>query len=334
MLTILNGIILFRYGGDHMKKAVLFVLSMILVMSPLMLVSADEDTPGDDLVETVFEGVVTDLVAEKPIENVLISGFDESYSEWRSDITDEEGRYYLEFRRGGTFYIIADHEDYYQEEKIVDSEINENNIVNFELEPKIYNTTIYGTVTDSETGEPLSDVVVSLGEVYYDDSGHKTKWGEYLITDVDGKYSFEVFKGNFSISARKEEYYGYSSEDFFVDEGEEYQLDIELEPWDQGVFGKVTDEEGNPISDLVVTLENDWIRANDVTDENGEYEIITPWAGEYTLKAHEDGYRPYVENIDIGEGEMEEVDIEMVESQLPSPILTIVYMIMSLLAGL
>ncbi len=327
-------IILFRYGGDHMKKAVLFVISMILVMSPLMLVSADEYTPGDDLVETIFEGVVTDQVTGDPVEKANIYGFDESYNEWRSDITDEEGRYYLEFRRGGTFYIIADHEDYSQEEKIVDSEINENNIVNFELEPKVYNTTIYGTVTDSETGEPLSDVFVSIGEVYYEEYGYSTYGIDYLITDVDGKYSFEVYKGNFSISAQKEEYSRYWSDPFFVDEGEEYQLDIELEPWDQGVFGKVTDEEGNPISDLVVTLENDWIRSNDVTDENGEYEIITPWAGEYTLKAHEDGYRPFVENIDIGEGEMEEVDIEMVESQLPSPILTIVYMIMSLLAGL
>lgn len=317
-----------------MKRVAIVIIMLMICVLPFTMVEADVDTPGDDLIETVFQGIVTDMETGDPIENAQMYGFDDGYNEWRYDTTDDEGRYYLEFMRGGTFYLYAEHEDYYQEEIIVESDINVKNDLDFELEPKVFNTTIYGTVTDSETGEPISDVVVVLYEVEYEGNGYSGYGIGYMVTSEEGTYSFEAYRGDFEVRANMEEYYTYWSEPFFVDEGERYQLDIEMYPWNTGVNGVVKDEQGNPMSDIVVTLENDWLRTNDVTDENGEYEIIIPRGGEFTLKAHEDGYRPYVETITIQDGEMEEVNIEMVESQLPSPVLKIIYIILSLLAGL
>ena len=318
-----------------MKKILILSLALFLCIMPLMGVVANEYTPGDDLFETVFEGYVLDKDTQEPIDEAYVYAFDENYIEYRRWITDESGYYYLEFSRGGTYSIYAEHPDYIQDSTTESMERNEKKNIDFNLEKKVFDTRIFGSVTDYLTGEPISDAIVYLGEVTIEENGYSTYFSEYFITDEDGTYFFEVYEGNYSIAAEKEGYEDvWSSDPFFVRSGDEYQHDIRMKEWNQGVYGIVTDENGDPMSGLVVTVESDYYRGRNVTDDEGYYEIDIPYTGEYTLKAHEDGYLPYVESIRVNYNQMTEHNIEMVESQLPSPVLKIIYIILSLIAGL
>lgn len=317
-----------------MKKLTLASIILVLLLSPVMMAVADPYVQGDDLIETTFKGTVTDLDSGEPIEDVFVYGFDEEYNEWRSSITDQNGNYYLEFKQGGTFYIYADHDDYHQEEATETVEINTETIVDFELEPKVFDTRIFGVAKDSETGEPLSDVVVNLLEIVKEDENAWLQSVDQTITGEDGKYSFEIYTGNFSLEARKQGYDRIWIEPFHVESGEEYEMDFEMVAWNQGVKGRVTDETGQPMEGIVVSMDAQWFRSMVETDENGEYEIVVPWEGSYTLRAQEEGYRPFVSQVEIANDEMEEIDIEMVESQIPAPILQLVYLILSMLGGL
>jgi hypothetical protein len=320
--------------GDQMKKLTILMLAMAILSSPAMMVSANDSTQGDDLLETVFKGTVTDITNGEPIEDVYVYGFDDGYNERKFDVTDENGHYYLEFKKGGTYFIFADHDDYHQGDATENVDVNEETVIDFELEPRVYNTRIFGIVTDSETGDPLDEAVVSLGFVVQTPMGWRINRINSTISDNDGSYSFDISEGNYSLDVYKEGYNSESTRPFFVESGENFEKNIELDKWSQGVFGIVTNRDGEPMADITVSLEGDRMRGNDVTDENGYYKIRVIKGGQFTLKAHEDGYRPYIMPLNIHEDEMKEVDISMVESHLPSPILRIVYLILSLLGGI
>lgn len=293
----------------------------------------DPYVKDDDLIETIFEGVVTDLETGDPISKVHVYGFDENYNDWRSVQTDEDGYYYFEFIQGGTYFLYADHDDYYQGEKVETVERNSQNTVNFELEPRVYDTRIFGVITDSETGDPISEVVVNVWEHFEDEDS----WPQHvsqIVTGEDGKFSFEIYEGEFSLDARRDGYDRLGTDPFYLKSGEEYEINLEMDQWNQGVEGKVTDEEGEPMVGIVVSIEAKRYRLATETDENGDYVLNVPFEGTFTLSAQEDGYRPFVEEIEISEGDMEEVDIEMVESQLPAPILQLLYIILSLIGGI
>lgn len=311
-------------------------LAMILLAAPVLYSLADDQTQGDDLIETVFKGIVTDIETGGPLKGVSIYGFDENYNEWKSDFTDEDGKYYLEFSRGGTYYIYAEHSEYYQVEIKEEVEINTETTLDINMEPKVFDTLIYGYITDYMTGEPIEGAVVALMEVVYssDGGGWTGESIEYYYTEEDGSYSFDAFQGNFSVWAGKQGYNDDYEDPFFVRGGSEYRVDISLIAWDEGVFGRVTDDDGDPVQGVYVSIHNDYTYDLSVTDEDGNYKIWVPAPGEFTLEVREDGYMPYVETIVIEEDEMLEHDIMIEESQLPLPILRLVYVILSLLGGI
>jgi len=62
------------------------------------------------------------------------------------------------------------------------------------------------------------------------------------------------------------------------------------------VSGEVTDPEGNPIADVLVSLDSYWDNSN----SKGRYEMEVP-AGTYTLKAVHRGYRTVSREIGVDE---------------------------------
>jgi 5-hydroxyisourate hydrolase-like protein (transthyretin family) len=207
--------------------------------------------------------------------------------------------------------------------------------MDLEMAPKVFDTGIYGIVTDSETGTPLAEVYISLYEFIDDQNGQGYQWVSDFQTKDDGTYSFEVYEGSFVVSAGKEGYDQYVSDTIVLVSGDSVELNIGLSEWTRGVTGTVYDENGDPLEGVAITLEGgNGRRAGEftaTTDENGFYEIRVPWGGQYTLKAFYDGYRPYNEDVQVPQDDMLEQDIDMQKAILPGPLLQIVYFILSLI---
>lgn len=317
-----------------MRKILFLSIAMVLMLSPVIIAFGNPYVKDDDLIETIFEGVVTDLDTGDPIPEVKVYAFDEGYDEWRSVYTNEDGYYYFEFRQGGTFYLFAEHPDYNQGEKTETVEMNSQTTVNFELEMIVYDTRIFGIVTDFETGEPIAEAMVNIWELWDEDGEVRWSIASQVITGSDGKYSCEVFQGNYSLDVGAEYYDRYIEESLFLESGEEYEHDVELHPWNQGVKGTITDEEGEPLENIGVSLSSDYFRIGTNTDENGDYELFVPKEGILSFSAQGDGYRPFVTDVEITDDEMEELDVEMVESYLPPTLLRAVYIILILISGI
>jgi len=317
-----------------MNKITSLLLAFIFCMTPFMMVSADPDTPGDDLIETSFSGIVTDSTTQEPIPDAYVYGYDDEFREFMSDVTDEEGRYYLEFNRGGHYTFYAECEGYDTATDDETVEMDSETTVDFALVPKVYDTRIYGIISDADTGEPLSDAYVQLDEVITTEDGGYHSFVQYTNTGDDGKYSFEVYEGTFQIYVSKEGYDYHISLDISVGAGDEVEYNVELAEWARGVFGVVYDENGDPFPGVTVSLETSGRRSwefSTETDENGEYEIRVSRGGEFTLKAFMDGYRPYNQNIEVPGDSMVEQDIDMVKALLPDPLLRILYLILTIL---
>ncbi|MFC2170381.1 FG-GAP-like repeat-containing protein [Calditrichota bacterium] len=86
-----------------------------------------------------------------------------------------------------------------------------------------------GTITDSETGEPVDSAIISMG--FFIDT-----------TDVDGNYGAEEFFSSFyTVTITKEGYLDYEEEDVVVEEGDN-EIDFEITILSADLTGTVTDE--------------------------------------------------------------------------------------------
>ncbi len=317
-----------------MNKLPCLLLALMFCLTSLTIVSGDNHTPGDDLIETSFSGTVTDSTTHEPVQSAYVYGFDDDFREYRSSVTDEEGQYYLEFNTGGHYSLYVDNEGYEQATANETVDINTNTIIDFELVPKVYDTRLFGIVSDDGTGEPLSDAFIRVWEIITYEDGESYSFVQTITTGADGKYSFDLYEGTFQLEVGKEGYDRYFSYYISLESGEQLEYNVELVQWARGVFGTVHDEDGDPFPGVTVSLESDNRNSNEfttTTDENGEYEIRVPRGGDYTLKAFIDGYRPYNEDIEVPQDSMVEQDIEMNRALLPDPLLRILYLILSLL---
>jgi hypothetical protein len=314
------------------NKAILAILALLASFLPLATVAGDDQTPGDDLVETSFSGVVSDSTTLEPIKGVCIYGFDDTYQEYNIDYTNDKGEYYFEFNRGGHYTLYTEHSGYEQATADDTVERNEDTVIDFQLVPKVFDTLIFGIVSDSKTGDPLPEVYIEIYEMVEQDNGDSIlTFLDYQITGHDGKYSIEAYEGTFLFSASREDYNDYIAE-ITVESGEQYRLDISLRQWTTGITGVVMDgSNSGPLMGVTVTLECPWGSFSNTTDENGIFEILLPQGGEHTLKAFKDGYQPFNRDIEVQDSSMNEFDFVMKEALLPGPLLQIVYFILSLI---
>lgn len=77
------------------------------------------------------------------------------------------------------------------------------------------------------------------------------------------------------------------------------------------ISGKVVDENGNGISDVMLTISNDDGYAESMhTDSDGNYDFTNCIGNKsYTIKAQKDGYTESVANIDLAESDVTDFDI-------------------------
>ncbi|MFC1500339.1 carboxypeptidase regulatory-like domain-containing protein [Candidatus Zixiibacteriota bacterium] len=145
---------------------------------------------------------------------------------------------------------------------------------------------IEGTVIDSESGEPLMGVIVSL----HDANGRPTMIGAY--TDADGKYAIpNVPPGQFQLRTRLPHYSAVTIEEVIITVGytTEKHFQLEKAPPTGVIRGKVTDRvTGEPIAAaniFVLELDGTATRQGAFSNADGEYVIINVPEGRYLLRA-------------------------------------------------
>lgn len=140
---------------------------------------------------------------------------------------------------------------------------------------------IYGTVTDFATGDPVGNANVRLNP-----------GGETTLTGSDGSYQFnDVANGNYSLSLSKNGYVDLDDDYVIeIENGNSVHRDLRLK---QEVFGAISGtvvdlETGEPIAGALVTLSPDGM--NIYTGDDGRFEFLDLDARQYTVTAQKTGY--------------------------------------------
>ena len=146
---------------------------------------------------------------------------------------------------------------------------------------KVKQGSIYGTVTDFATGNPVGNANVRLNPR-----------GETTLTGSDGTFQFnDVTDGNYSLSLSKNGYV--DLDDFYVIEitnGNSVRRDFQLSPEAVGaISGMVVDlETGEPIAGAVVALSPSGM--NIYTGDDGRFEFLDLDSPLYTVTGQKTGY--------------------------------------------
>jgi hypothetical protein len=140
---------------------------------------------------------------------------------------------------------------------------------------------IYGTVTDYVTGDPVGNANVRLNP-----------GGETTLTGSDGTYQFnDVANGNYSLSLSKNGYVD-MDDDYVIEieNGNSVRRDLQLSPEVFGaISGTVIDlDTGEPIAGAVVALSPSGM--NIYTGDDGRFEFLDLDSPLYTVTGQKTGY--------------------------------------------
>jgi len=276
--------------------------------------SSDYIMPEDGHVEhdyyleidyALLSGYVYDEDSGEVMEGVTIHIL--NYDNWRTYEVLSDGNGYYEIYPGtGDVYVEAYKEGYKEYYYMITMEEDIPQELDFYLEP--YESSIFGTVSDADTSDPIKNVYVTLeGDDHY----------QTLFTDENGSYIFYVDAGRFKLAASAE---GYNSFDdiVYVDASEELRMDIALSLYNTMVFGYITDGDGEPVPDAYVRIESEeYYYDSFFVDDEGYYEFVVPPSseqGEYTLYFSADGYRDHQETVWLGDGDQMQLDVVMEET--------------------
>ena len=276
--------------------------------------SSDYIMPEDGHVEhdyyleidyALLSGYVYDEDSGEVMEGVTIHIL--NYDNWRTYEVLSDGNGYYEIYPGtGDVYVEEYKEGYKEYYYMITMEEDIPQELDFYLEP--YESSIFGTVSDADTSDPIKNVYVTLeGDDHY----------QTLFTDENGSYIFYVDAGRFKLAASAE---GYNSFDdiVYVDASEELRMDIALSLYNTMVFGYITDGDGEPVPDAYVRIESEeYYYDSFFVDDEGYYEFVVPPSseqGEYTLYFSADGYRDHQETVWLGDGDQMQLDVVMEET--------------------
>lgn len=155
---------------------------------------------------------------------------------------------------------------------------------------------IHGTVVNEVTGSPVKKARVSLSRM------DGTAQPGNTVTDVSGGFSFQALPaGKYRLQADHPDYRGSAAQ-----QAGSYGMDVNLQSGEDKtgvgialtptgvVSGKVTDEDGDPLSGAVVELLSyNWqggrrtlsAERSGITNDKGEYRIFDARAGRYYVRA-------------------------------------------------
>lgn len=199
-----------------------------------------ESAPQVNMVDIVrLDQTIADVAQLSPRLNALPIGATITVVETGISTSSDPGtgRYSL-IHPAGSYTVRAEAYGYYTSEQSVTIVSNEEAIMNFQLDP-IPTGTVYGTVTDQRTGEPIEGVTLLLSDPRIPPQK----------TDENGLFSITVIGGDYLLTAFVEGYERIVIPIRIV-QNETQQLHIELVPM-VGLFDEIAYDDGS-IEDAVV----------------------------------------------------------------------------------
>ena len=167
-----------------------------------------------------------------------------------------------------------------------------------------------GTVTDSDTGEPLEGVKVQLDGTQL-----------YYITNAEGEYNFRYLTpGTYSFTATLFGYYDGIATGVVINEDAETTRDFELVELPKvKVFGIVTaSDDSGVLEDVEITLTGYDNYGPIFTDVDGYYEIEDVYAAQtYSMQAKLSGWQTYNHELVVGDDDLEH---NFIINEIPFPV--------------
>ncbi len=216
-------------------------------------------------VPLVVVGTVRDSVTGQPVRNASVSA-----GGWKTERTDQNGRFMMQLETGADWQLTASHEAYRQslpqpfasaEPRTIEAE--------FLLDP-ITTGTILGTAINAVTGEPIANAVIEIA-------------GQKVRTDNQGRFrAEEIESGEVQVSGAQSGYRA-DSESLLLEALQTAEATLELEPITTGTIAGVVldDADGAPLAGVSV-------RAGDVaatTDADGRFTLEEVEAGAIEVSA-------------------------------------------------
>jgi len=268
---------------------------------------------------TLPEGVIAGKVVDdngKAILNAAIQLSPASIEDtcfvqcvWAKTQSDSSGNYKLEHLPAGEYYLSAMAwsaesfaEQWYENAdnpkdatKIILSDNETRNDINFTLELKSVMGSISGTVTDSISGQPIARAYIEVSPAmdYY--GMHYSAF--YAVTDADGHFNIDnIYKGNYIVTVYADgayEYYTNTKKPFkaaVVDVAAEKttMVNFDLNKLSYGnaeISGQVVLEDQNTTLEIAVVL----ARAVNSSSKGPEYCTVTNSTGSYKLQGLANG---------------------------------------------
>lgn len=232
----------------------------------------------------IVAGTVIDLDNNKPISEVTIKIGDISTQ------TDTAGKYQLSLKPG-EYTVTASSDKYISQDQKVTIKTEEITTLNFMLELK--SGTISGSVTDLDTGKPISGAAVMAG-------------GTSVGTDASGNYQLPIKPGDYTVTVLAEKYVQ-QVRIIAVKPDEIAKLDFKLELKQGNVTGIVINADtGEPIPGATVKIGVVSIQ----TDTLGKYQL-TLKPGDYAVTASADKYIQKDQKVSVKPGETTNLDFQL-----------------------
>lgn len=257
---------------------------------------------------TIIQGNITNSITKQPIENVAIAVIGINFNQ--TLLTDNLGAYFLIDVPEGDITLEINQAGYLPISSSIIVEKGSTAVVPLELSPT--STSIAGTITDAQTGEPLSQATISVG-------------GNVVAsTNETGQYRVDGVSGEFTVIVGKD---GYDSIETTVTIETNTNLTFSPKLYLEGtglptagnasIRATVIDEvTNNVLSDVSVTCKGDTLNTNGL----GQFTCMDLPAGEALLELSLVGYHTKVISVDIKDFTLVDIGIIPLTPENPSNI--------------
>ncbi len=283
-----------------------------------------ELSPGSGTGSASIGGTVTDRETNEPVEGAqvilsVMTGFGGGGSRQTLDtvMTDAEGGYtFADLIAAQRYRLDVTADGYFagRQSNII-LQPGQDFTADISLEPVGDQVgAIAGTITDSESNEPINGATVILSMFL---GGGEYRMLDTILTGADGQYSFtEVPAGNgYRVQASADNHESATQRNIEVTTGETTAANLALTPVvpPSGVVtGLITDTESNPLSDATVILQSITFSGGSIgltnidtvaSGEDGTYEFNELESGRYRIRASLEGYEDETSDDSILENE-------------------------------
>ncbi|MED4278752.1 carboxypeptidase regulatory-like domain-containing protein, partial [Priestia megaterium] len=255
-------------------------------------------------------GQVTNELITVPIPGASIQIFDETRAFVTSVVTDAEGNFTVSNLSPGQYTAIIEASNFGSEFREFVINAGEDTIIASTLIPNP--GIIQGTVTTKESSQTIPGVSVIIRAL--------SPAGPIVattVTDQNGFYQLTgISPGSYTVIISGPPIFGSETTSILLDSGEVETVNLALASLPGSVQGKVTDEKGIGLTNVLVQLfdEQGVLVRRVQTDNNGNYFIRGFTAGTYKIVVTQPNFQNEVSNFDVGPNQIATVNFALLAS--------------------